>query len=210
MVHQGRNYFPLSLVLAATNGYYMDAAGEVWSEKAKRGTLTRLTGSTTASGRYVTLQSNSRFGQSFRYDQLQRQCKSHPQWRALGMEGQAPVQVAKTDLATAMGLKPAVLPSVIKQMATSAIARHQATQAAIANTDTRHHAADVNSGIKARGWIIGSVEEGALTFGLKPAIHTVEDSVNAEIDRLAKLRPGKKFVKLQIQGAVTMGAVVWE
>jgi hypothetical protein len=211
MVHQGQNFFPIANVIPTATGYFMDVQGEVWSERAKRGTLTKLAGSTTASGRYVTLQTNSRFGQSYRYDQLTRLCQNHPQWKVLGMSGATiPVVVAKTDLATAMGLKPAVLPSVIKQMATSAIARHQATQAAVAKTDTRHHASSVDVGIKARGWIIGTVDEGALTFGLKPAIHTVEDSVDGEIDRLAKLRPGQKFVKLQIQGAVTAGAVVWE
>jgi hypothetical protein len=210
MVHQGKNYFPLSLILAFSSGYYMDRDGEIWS--IKRGPMIKLAGSNTGSGRYITLQNERGGAQSYRYDRLRSLCKAHPQWKSLGMEAFAPmpVQVAKTDLATAMGLKPAVLPTAIKQMATNAVARHQTTQAAIANADTRHHAPSVDAGIKARGWIIGTVEEGALTFGLKPAIHTVEDSVNAEIDRLAKLRPGKKFVKLQIQGAVTAGKVVWE
>jgi hypothetical protein len=210
MVHQGKNYFPLSLILMFSSGYFMDQDGEVWSTRARHGTLTKLTGSTTSSGRYVTLQSDRGDGQSHRYDKLRRLCKAHPQWKILGMDAKPSVQVAKTDLATAMGLKPAVLPTVIKQMATNAIARHNATQVAIANADKRHHAPSVDAGIKARGWIISTVTEGALTFGYQPAIHTTEDSVNAEIDRLVKLRPGKKFVKLQIQGAVTAGTVVWE
>lgn len=216
MVYKGKNYFPLTLVLhIIATGYYMDSDGEVWSERARKGVLTKLTGSTTATGRYVTLQSSSRsrFGSTYNLAQLQKLCREHIEWKILGMDV---VQVPKTDLATAMGLK-STAGRLGTMHAQSAVARHVQRQAEDAATianlvaaGKRHHAADVNSGIKARGWVIGAVEDGALTFGLKPAIHTTEQSVNDEIDRLAKLRPGKKFVKLQIQGAVTVGAVVWE
>jgi hypothetical protein len=201
---KGKNLFPISNVIPTATGYYMDAQGEVWSERAKRGILTKLDGSTTPSGRYVTLQTNNQTSHSYRHDQLVHLCRGHWQWKALTATDT--VKVAKTDLATAMGLKPAALPSV-KQMAVSAVANHQTTQVAIG---TRHHAPSVAAGIKARGWVIGKIHQGALSLGLEPKIHTVETSVDAEIDRLAKQYVGQKFVKLQIQGAVTAGAVVWE
>jgi hypothetical protein len=197
MIH-GKNLFPMQLVLTGSQGYFMDADGEIWSERARKGSLVKLAGSRTPSGRYVTLATNARFGQAYKLEQLQRQARAHADWTKHVLTLAQTATLSKVDLASALGLKGPVAAKVAPSIAAALKAAE------------RHHAASVDAGIKARGWIIGTVNEGAITFGLNPAIHTVEQSVNDEIDRLAKLRPGVKFVKLQIQGAVTAGSVVWE
>jgi hypothetical protein len=58
--------------------------------------------------------------------------------------------------------------------------------------------------------VIALVSGDALVFSLKPAIHTTLESVNDEMKRLATLQPGKKFAKLRIEGALTVGASTWE
>jgi hypothetical protein len=73
----------------------------------------------------------------------------------------------------------------------------------------RDHARSLSGGIHARGYIIGTVQEDALTFGSNPVIHMTSNSVDLEIERLAALYPGTKFVKLRIEGALTVGTV-WE
>ena len=61
-----------------------------------------------------------------------------------------------------------------------------------------------------KGWIIGGLREnGTVSISDDPALHTVESSVNAEIERLAKKLPGTTFVKLRIEGYVTAGGVNW-
>ena len=41
-------------------------------------------------------------------------------------------------------------------------------------------------------------------------IHTTEKSVNAELERLAAAHPGTKYVRMKIDGALTVGAKIWE
>lgn len=65
---QGLNVFDMKRVNGIFAGYYMNDAGEIYSAKAARGTLVRLTGSNTASGRYYTLN-----GRSYRHDWLKTQ-----------------------------------------------------------------------------------------------------------------------------------------
>lgn len=60
-----------------------------------------------------------------------------------------------------------------------------------------------------KGWIIGSCNAGVFSFAANPKIHTTESSVNAEIERLAKVNAGKTFVKVKVENYVTAGGVQW-
>ena len=60
-----------------------------------------------------------------------------------------------------------------------------------------------------QGWIIGSVNGGALCVASNPKVHDTEASVNAEVERLAKVYPGRMIVKMKIDGAAVAGGVQW-
>lgn len=74
----------------------------------------------------------------------------------------------------------------------------------------RNHAGTTEEGIKAKGSIIGRVHKGHLVFGSEPKIHTSEESVKSEMQRLALEHPGVKFVELKIGKSVVAGGVTWE
>lgn len=60
-----------------------------------------------------------------------------------------------------------------------------------------------------KGWIIGSVNGNQFSFSSNPRVHDTENSVNTEIERLAKTNPGTKFVKVRIEAYVQAGGVSW-
>ena len=60
------------------------------------------------------------------------------------------------------------------------------------------------------GWLIGGYrDDGSVGFSQTPHLHTTESSVDAEIERLAKLSPGKRFIKVRIEAIVQAGGVSW-
>jgi hypothetical protein len=69
----------------------------------------------------------------------------------------------------------------------------------------------VADGIKERGWVIATVAEVdgdmTLVFSTKPVIHLTREKANAELERLAALKPGTTFVKLRIDGGRVMGGM---
>lgn len=69
----GMNVFPLVKMDQFMNGYFIDKDGNVYSNKVSMRTLTKLTGSSTPSGRYYTL--NKR---TYRADSLIARAKQHP------------------------------------------------------------------------------------------------------------------------------------
>lgn len=78
----------------------------------------------------------------------------------------------------------------------------------------RYHSATLDSGIKAHGVIIGTVYEHCgqkkIVLGSTPKVHLHEASWKDEIKRLALLKPGTKFVALQVIAAVKAGGITWE
>lgn len=62
----------------------------------------------------------------------------------------------------------------------------------------------------AKGWILGSVTNGVFSFSQNPKLHLSEATANAEIERLARVTPGKTFVKVQVQAYVTSGGIQWK
>jgi hypothetical protein len=69
----GKNVLPLVKTDSLLQGYFMDAEGNVYSNKAHHGKLALLGGSRTPSGRYYTLN-----GRSFRADRLVTMAKQCP------------------------------------------------------------------------------------------------------------------------------------
>lgn len=63
--------------------------------------------------------------------------------------------------------------------------------------------------VNSRGWIIGSVDGNQFSFSTTPRVHETENSVNTEIERLAKANPGRRFVKVKIEAYVQAGGVNW-
>lgn len=190
MIH-GKNVFPLELVLHGAAGYFMDAQGEIWSEKSRKGVLIRLAGSTSANGRYVNL-SIGGFSTSHKVADLTIRAQRHTEFakHTAPFGEAAAVVVPKTTLAAAQAA------------ALTASAPFQSK-----------HAASIDAGIKLRGWVIATVENGKLSFGADPKIHITDDSVNTELARLASAKRDTKYVKLQIQAALTLPALpaaVWE
>ena len=87
----------------------------------------------------------------------------------------------------------------------------QAVKAAqVASPADRSHASTVEAGIAAKGYMIGRLQSNAIVLGSEPKIHTTLKSVNSEMERLAGVYPGVKFVRLKIDGSVVAGGVKWE
>lgn len=178
---QGKNLFPLSLLNTnLKDGYYMDAAGSVFSTRG-RGGLTRLSGSHTNSGRYFSFQTKM-YGRActYRADELRQRVLSHKDFHAHTKE-----EITMEKLGV----------DVTKLKAKS--------------QGARNHAATVDAGIEQRGSVIGRVHKGHLVFGSEPKIHTSEQSVKDEMQRLALQYPGVKFVELKITKSVVAGGVTW-
>jgi hypothetical protein len=53
------------------------------------------------------------------------------------------------------------------------------------------------------------VDGDKLLFGSDPKFHTTEQSFTDEMQRLALLKPGKKFVAVKIIKSVVAGEVSW-
>ena len=60
-----------------------------------------------------------------------------------------------------------------------------------------------------KGWVIGAVRDGKIQLSASPKVHDTEESVNAEIERLALDNKSTTFVKLKVENFVTCGGVQW-
>lgn len=89
-------------------------------------------------------------------------------------------------------------------------AKHIGAQLPIPAVDARAHAASLELGLKAKGFMIGTVQGTALSFAKTPTIHTTEASVKSEAERLARLQPGIKFVIVKVCNVVVASSVSWE
>lgn len=179
---EGKNLFPLILSYPTLkDGYYIDREGAVYSTRGRNGKLSRLFGSSTLSGRYFSLQ--GKYGStSFRADDLAKTACHHKDFNQ---------HTADEITMASLGV------DVNKIKVKSKV------------QGPRNHAADVDAGIAARGSIIGRVHKGHLVFGSEPKIHTTEQSVKDEMQRLAVQYPGVKFVELKIAKSVVAGGVTW-
>jgi hypothetical protein len=67
----------------------------------------------------------------------------------------------------------------------------------------------LQAGIAKRGWVIGSVQGESISLSAAPVVHETPEAVAAEMERLARLHPGKQFVSLRFHSALTVGGLVW-
>lgn len=68
------------------------------------------------------------------------------------------------------------------------------------------HAALQPAAAETKGWIIGILDSEGSPKPSASKVHATEQAVNAEIERVAKLTPGKTFVKLRVEAYVTVPA----
>lgn len=60
-----------------------------------------------------------------------------------------------------------------------------------------------------KGWIIGTVENGSIKLSSSPKIHETSESAKNEVNRLAQMNAGTKFVVLRIENYVQAASTVW-
>lgn len=182
----GQNVFPLVNVNSRLTGYYLDDMGFVFSTR-RGGDAQRLAGSKTAAHRrlYFTL-ANSNYLETL----LVSVSKNHPLWHKeingpqntvpLGLHNQGNIFA---DLST--GPKVSTM-------------QNQPSKAA------RSHSTSVANGIKDRGVIIAHLHTkngvDSIIVNPNPAIHNTTASWENELERLALLSPGTKYIALKILG----------
>ncbi len=76
----------------------------------------------------------------------------------------------------------------------------------------RSYAPNLPSAIKQKSVMIVSVTPDGykLIVGSNPKFHTTEESWRSEMKRLASVKPGTKFIALEIKASVVSGGEVWE
>lgn len=180
------NLFPLSHIRPGYVGYFMDVNGHVYSTRQFT-TPKKLSGSTTGYG--AMQRTMYTFTVTGRRNTIQEagstlfaEAKRHALWTK---ETSALAAVSMPDFAKGLG--------------------------AVNKVDNSIHAATVVQGIKQRGYIIGQIVSGsdAIVFGSKPKIHMTEESVKAEVARLAAKSPGTQIIYVKIMGAATCHALAW-
>lgn len=176
MLLEGKNLFPLTYIEARLIGYFMDSFHYIYSNRTRKGQLTKLRGSLTSSGQYYTLA-----GVAYRADALAGDARKHPAW-------------AKE-----------TSPNILDQIRSS-----DSRLSAQDSTLDRNYAVSMDLAIKGRAVIIATVQGDKLIFGTNPRMHIGEKSWKSEMERLAKLNSGTKFVALQLVSSVISGGIRWE
>ena len=204
----GQHVFPLVKLDSTWGKYFMNADGDVIST-AMHPRGVKMMGSRNGSTHYVTLA-----GVSVNLQRLRSRARMHWAWND---ETTAPV--SRQTLADALKNKtPAVQTPVAaaswpfqgdKLPKGNPVA--SAAQAFVAGrkqvTITAVHS-DLQAAIKGRGFLIARVNGGVLEFN--PASKSIISDSDADkmLEHLARQNPGVQFVKLQLKGAVTAGALV--
>lgn len=215
--------FPLTNIDSRLNGYYMNRSGAIYSTKQYTKPA-RLTGQSVRGGhgnggyRNYTLTLANGYGrntaQTFSDSNLLRQATNHPAWVFETVSSSVPTiptQQSITKDPSVLTKMPANLGKAPVSVATPAVPPQAALpfQPATQAATPSNHATTLVQGIYQRGFIIGRVENGVILFGSKPPIHLTEDSVKAEVARLAAKSPGTQIIWVKIQGAATVNGINW-
>jgi hypothetical protein len=186
----GLNVFPLVKADSLLQGYFMDADGNVYSNKGLAGgnRLSKLGGSRTQSGRYYTLN-----GRSFRADRLVTSAKQCPSFV---------IETAGTTVTPVIVSAPVAAWPMIGGQG-PATANNQPLPAG--RTRSAKQAA------KDKGFVLAHIgPTDRLVFGTEPVLHLARSTAVEEAERVANLKPGTKILVLQIVGSVTAGGTQWE
>lgn len=215
--------FPLAKIDFRLQGYYINRVGSVFSTKQYQ-KPSRLTGQGVrggvSNGGYrnytLTLISGGSRGvaKTFSDTDLLRRAAAHPDWAketTTSAVGTTASQQSITKDPSILTKMPASLGKAPAPMATPAVPPQAGLpfQPALQEAVASNHATTLVQGIYLRGFIIGRVENGVILFGSKPPIHLTEDSVKAEVARLAAKSPGTQIIWVKIQGAATVNGINW-
>jgi hypothetical protein len=181
MLINGRPAFPLEKWRNRLHGYFLTHDDDVYSTR-QGSTPRKLYGSHNMGQHWYTLD-NLKYSKR----EIMSGCKMHVDYRFV-------MNATRNVAAT---------PDVITPQSIGA-------EDLLKKLKDRTHAKSLSEGIGAKGSIIATFEDGKLHFGSTPAIHMTPQSLKAEMERLAILRPGVKFVSLQITGSVVAAGVTWE
>ncbi len=205
----GQHVFPLSKLDATWGKYFMNADGDVIST-AMHAHGVKMMGSRNGSGHYVTLA-----GISVNLQRLRSRAKLHRDWdfdtsnvqrKALTDALRNKTPAVQTPVAAAswpFGGKANPVATAVQAPAATATARQAGKQLTITSVH-----ADLQAAIKGRGFLIARVNGGTLEFnpGSKPIV--ADHDADKVLELMARQNPGVQFVKLQLKGAVTAGALV--
>lgn len=200
MLIDNKNLFPLKFVEENLLDYWMDADGEVYSTK-RGGKLTRLSGSIpyrSGFGRYSSTGTRTYTlnGKSYPAGLLRERAMAYVSFS---------IETYDATKKTPGGYGPKVLSAKALGVDLTKV------KGPIAPLQNRSHAASVDEGVAAKGWIICShLPDVGLVFSKTPAIHLTTESAKAEMERLAREVPGTKFVLLRILNTIVSGGVTWQ
>lgn len=211
--------FPLTNIDSRLFGYYMNRSGAIYSTKQYTKPA-RLTGQSVRGGhgnggyRNYTLTLANGYGrntaQTFSDSNLLRKAVAHAAWARETATTSVPTIPAQS-----ITKDPSILTKMPASLGKSAVPAPAPTLSAVGIPTlptppvASNHATTLVQGIYLRGFIIGRVENGVILFGSKPPIHLTEDSVKAEVARLAAKSPGTQIIWVKIQGAATVNGINW-
>lgn len=212
--------FPLAKIDFRLQGYYINRVGSVFSTKQYQ-KPSRLTGQGVRGGasnggyRNYTLTLISGVGRgiakTFSDVDLARRATAHPDWA----KETTTSAVGTTASQQSITKDPSILTKMPASLGKSAVPAPVPSLNAVGIPTlptppvASNHATTLVQGIYLRGFIIGRVENGVILFGSKPPIHLTEDSVKAEVARLAAKSPGTQIIWVKIQGAATVNGINW-
>lgn len=182
------NAFPLMSVTARWEGYFVDRAGTVYSNKK-----------TTVPSQVHVMKGTRRYG------------TSHRNYTLNGTSVQGPFLLSQAKKVGSWAKETAPYVDTIAPVELPAEAKPQwpfPTDKAQSDAYLGKNQ-DVLQAVKDRGFVIASITEGKLTFSSEPKIHSTVKSVDEELARLAKLMPGTVFVKLHIISAAVAGGLTF-
>lgn len=190
--------FPLQFVRNGFDGYYINAAGEVFSTK-QYATPRKMTGGPggRGTGRVYTFTSTDRFQRlpmNVRGDTLLADAKRHARWA---------IETNQYNNSAPLAANAGLVPMPAMNLT------HAAAAKAASEKASRNHASSTADGIARKGYIIGRLDGDAIVFGSKPVIHTSLTSVKSEVERLVQANPGKTILYVKIEGAAVANGIHW-
>lgn len=210
------NLFPLIRAISDADGYFMDAAGEVFSIKRSNKPI-RMVGTTTGGIRYITITSPMGNSRAIRHTTLVAAAKAHP---SFSQETATATPADRSSLAQAVATKtPAVnvaVPQIAAQWPFNQKAAAPSNPIAAAATEPAPVAPAAQTPpaklptlapAKPRSWLIARRDANGMVVMMTPS--NDEKMVLAEMARLAGQTPGAAFVKLEVQEEVRLNGLTW-
>jgi hypothetical protein len=180
---------PLSLVTSRWDGYFVDRAGVVYSNKK-----------TDAVDHVRVMKGTRPYGTSHRNYTLNR------------VSVQGPYLLSQAKKVSTWMKQTAPYTDVSTPAEVAALPEEAKPQWPFPTDKAKSDAylgkkQDVLQAVKDRGFVIASIVDNKLVFGSEPKIHSSVVSANEELARLANTSVGTVFVRLDINAAVVAGGL---